>query len=571
MEDEKADEIIKKKLDEFLSSERLRKIIEKSLNENPPEFEIKAKGAKRANEETKRIESQRDRLDNLCHEYLQATEEAKKNRKLSTEDRLKKLISPLIEIQKILFPDYFDKDLEYHQFVNDGYINLEEELDYKNLVPNGTKYGIAQDTECKVFGLLNTNGYNISLSEQYENYLFYCKNVKPISEAEFDLWKCDFCGQAAWSVREIKGQRCCIECWDKLPLTQPQVRLNSTLSPPRDKSISEIWPDWLPTLNQESIKSNDLLIQILVCYTIKRALNGDEKAIQKLYRLYENAAVGLAINTAKKLHLRTSEWDEIRQDAKILLRLLISGFRPEYILSELFKGEKNKTIDAIPKWVKKFYIWYLSEYIPKRIRELLNKAELIDLINGKQEWKFDLGLEAMVLLNPYRPIHEGTRAKVTPKRTNRFNSYSYRPLKMGPRSNLTLWLFGTSHKDPKATLYRLLRDKYLPIIKKRQKEIDVDFRDDFDEDHKERLPFEERTKALRAKDAPLNKSPEEIIAEIKKHGICQRDAEIFTKWKFRRTLSGERIPQANLAKQYHLSEQWIRKICRRVEHIVNFQ
>jgi hypothetical protein len=526
-------------------------------------FRIKGILGERANELIKRIEA--SPLAELIQKYLDAVDEVKKNKELSPEAKLGKLLPPLHEIQQIFFPNY-PKYYEWNQeekkavladiipFCDDGYIDLKKELNLKILRPNPEKYFILRDTELKKLGRLYVRNRNIRLSEEYEWYLTYCRDIKPISEAEFKrMLETKEIDLTEPEIIHIPSE------WDSIP----KERITPTQT---HKSISEIWPNWLLTLSQETIKSKDLLTQILVCYTIKRALNGDEKAIQKLYDLYEEAAVGLAVNVAKKLRSLQSI-NEMKQDAKILLRLLIGGFKPEYIFSELLRGNGFRTIDAIPKRTKMFYLYYLSKWIPQKLTEIQKKAGQIRVREAmgltKDRWKvdLDLGLEIGVLLNPYTPIHEGTRRGIK----YIFNTYSYQPSKKSPRGHLTIWLFGTSEKDPKSILYGLLRDNYRSKIRKLQKEKNFDFVDDFDEYHEESLSFKGRATALKAKDVPLDKSPEEIIEELMKQEFSKRDAEIFVKHKFLGT------PQRELKTEYGLSERWIREICKRIERKISSQ
>ena len=60
----------------------------------------------------------------------------------------------------------------------------------------------------------------------------------------------------------------------------------------------------MPSLSQETITSTDLLDQVLVALTIKKALNGNEEAIEKLYTLYEGAAEALAVKFAAKFGIK---------------------------------------------------------------------------------------------------------------------------------------------------------------------------------------------------------------------------------------------------------------------------
>ncbi len=89
-------------------------------------------------------------------------------------------------------------------------------------------------------------------------------------------------------------------------------------------SLREYYKKWLPHLGEEKIVSNDLLDQILVCFTIKRALNQDEEAIDKLCSLYEDTAIGIAYKMTKARKLM-GQVDDIKQDAGILLRQVIAG------------------------------------------------------------------------------------------------------------------------------------------------------------------------------------------------------------------------------------------------------
>ena len=606
MENEKIDEIKRKFdefLDEFVSSGQLRKIIEKSLNENPPVFKIKGKGEERAEEVIKRIES--SNLTELIQEYLKAVEEVKRNRKLPPEDKLKKLIPPLHEIQRIFFPNYpkyYDVSglVDIIPFADDGYIDLRKELSLEDLIPNYDKYSIC-DTVFDKTGLLDTQRRNISLSEKYEWYLVYCRKVKPISEPDFERI---YDKEIAPEIKPAKNS--------------PQLDsiLENKLYPPLlHKSISEIWPGWLPTLNQKSIKSNDLLTQILVCYTIKRALNGDEKASKKLYELYVGVAQAIAIKIGMKFHV-PREIKDIKQDAAILLRLLIGGFRPDYILEQLVKDESERTIMVFPKWVKGFYIYYLLEYVPERLRETLTRLKEIgrlikfvddfssgaistmDLIKQDEAAKEVieklqssniedavellrgrigvLGLEVVTLLNPYAPIQDGTVWKGTPKRLNRFNSYSFRPgqVKMGPKNNLTIWLLGTPAKPQYGKLYQLLRDKYKPVAVKRRKEESLESM--IDEDREESFYSEDRKKALGMGEKDIKKYQDKSVNEIiqkeeierlKKElidlGASARNVEIYFRWK-----GDDKPTQSEIAKEYGLSMRQVGRICQQLKRLL---
>ncbi|MBC6934042.1 MAG: hypothetical protein DYG83_17550 [Candidatus Brocadia sp. AMX2] len=115
--------------------------------------------------------------------------------------------------------------------------------------------------------------------------------------------------------------------------------------------------------------------------TIKRALNQDKKAIDKLCSLFQGIAE--AVKMAKKRGLKRYT-DDIKQEARILLWSMIKGFSPKQILD----GLTHNVNFSIPKSVETFYLYWLSQEVPKR----LNEYPLID--------PFDV----LVLLNPASPI-----------------------------------------------------------------------------------------------------------------------------------------------------------------------
>jgi hypothetical protein len=598
MKNDMVNETTRHVADEILTSESLRKRIDQFLNSGKLTFKIKGKGEERAEEEINRIEA--NPLTELIQEYFDAVKQVKKSRKSPPEDKLKKLIPSITQIQKTVFPNYF----QYHQFVDDRFIDTEKELDLRNLVHNPEKYAILGDGEFRATGLLDTRTRNIVLSKQYLDYLAFCRDIKPISESEFNK----MLGEG--KIREIEVKRTTIpNSWDIHPGSGR-------------KSVSEIHRDWLPALNQKIIRSKDLLAQILVCYTIKRALNGDPEAARKLCDLYENTAEAIGVKFALKSKLN-NEIEDIKQDARVLLKFLVSGFRADNILDQLIKNRDENTIRAIPKWIKTFFIYYLSEYIPDRATEILKRSKEIDKIikfaedlsSGRKsiaavtkenkeikesieelqkldiveavKWlnqrKEALGLEIITLFSLYTPIQSGTIWKGTPKRINRFNNYSFKPgaVKMGPERNLTTWLFGRKkeidtltkgHREdgsvakawqPYGKLYQLLRDKYKPVIQEKLKTKNFDYREDFDEDHEETLSYKERLKALRQKEFHPDISPEKVIKQLTKLGASQRDAEIFVRCKL-----FKEVTQYEIARERDLSKRQIVRICKKVAQLI---
>lgn len=487
--------------------------------------------------------------------YLQAVEEVKRGENLPTDEKLKKLLVPLICYNQL---DPFGNPIP---FVEES-VDIERDLDIENLRYDEERYQIYdvkgdQIDASRVHGLVTSSSY-IFVGENSDSDLQNSRGGEVVgSDPIFHLGKI---------------------------------------------SLRDLHKEWLPLLNQEKITSRDLLDQVLVAYTIKQALNGNENAIQKLCDLYKDAAEALAVKFANRFGLR-QEIKDLKTDVQLLLRFVVSGFRPEDIISQLLGDNSEKVIKVIPPWVKHFLIYYFSEYIPRRmernIRETQTNQDLIsDLAkipsdHRKNEVEQEIALmkvrnarlhfEWIGIFSPYAPLQADTLWKGTPKRINRFNSYSFRPglKEMGPRWNLTTWLFGRKGEidtlaksqredgtrgkawQPYGKLYQLLRDKYIPLIKKKSKTESLDHNDDF---HEQVGNKGKRSKihSLRAKEGSLEKSPEQIVDQLVKHGATPRDAEIFTKWKFLKSHT-----QKELEKEYALSERWIRNICRRVEARIN--
>ncbi|MCK6469950.1 MAG: hypothetical protein L6Q53_17415, partial [Candidatus Brocadia sinica] len=84
--------------------------------------------------------------------------------------------------------------------------------------------------------------------------------------------------------------------------------------------------------------------------TIKRALNQDKKAIDKLCSLFQGIAE--AVKMAKKRGLKRYT-DDIKQEARILLWSMIKGFSPKQILD----GLTHNVNFSIPKSVETFYLY----------------------------------------------------------------------------------------------------------------------------------------------------------------------------------------------------------------------
>jgi hypothetical protein len=481
-------------------------------------------------------------VTNLILDYFGAVKYVRQKSKLAKEEKLQRLINPLIKLNKILAPLHSLPENPYRRF--DGTYPFicervyKDDLDLDHLEYNKSRYSI---NWCENDRIPARRGPRICLYE---------------TEEERRLRE---------EVRSKEEARRGIELEDSLI---------------KDDYPESLYPAWLPTLDEEKIQSRDLLDQILVCYTIKRAINGDKKAVEKLYSLYEDAAEGMGVKFAHRTNQLGVNLDvnEAKNISKVLLRFIIEGFSPERIIRDIFLDSKGMFFH-IPGWVKNFFIYYCSEYLPPRIQAILKELESVKQTGQKNRFTTLLYFKLLVLLNPYTPIRDGEKSPVI---SRKFNTYCFRPgaVKMGPYYNLSTWIFG-GRKDidaltkskredgtiakacqPYGKLYQLIRDEYRLEIKGHKAERTFDFLDDPEEDQG-RLSLKEKNKALSSKEKRFDKPPGEIIAKLTKRGISQRDAEIFTKWKFPRS-SKEFATQEKIAREFKLSRRQIIRICRRI-------
>jgi len=66
-------------------------------------------------------------------------------------------------------------------------------------------------------------------------------------------------------------------------------------------------------------------------------------------------------------------------------------------------------------------------------------------------------------------------------------------------------------------------------------------------------------------DEQMEKDPDEIVERLVQLGVSERDAKIFTDWRFQKVTQGE------IARKNNLSERQIRNICRKVEVFIPSQ
>jgi hypothetical protein len=452
---------------------------------------------------------------NLIVDYYSVVGEIKKYKKsISKEKRLdylKRLLAPLKKLNRInpLGEDPYRNDDGTYPFIGEE-IWLDKEIDITRCHYDKQKYSIESE-DGKPLDYIETNERNIIIWDDYNKYLTKAKKGYAKRDA----------------MRQAKG------------FTSPPPPISIHAINEGKTSVEELYGKWLPGLTQERIKSKDLLDQILVCYTIKRALNGDQKAIDKLYNLYKSRAVKLAEKMAEYKRLNKSEIDEIKQEANMILNSLISGLQPKDIIN-ILSMEDSKHL-KIPLWVENFFFWYYSDFVPKEIGKITKRS------TGKLD-----GIEICYFLNPVSIIDAQTFWQNSPKLVRKFNSDSFRPNK---KTNLTTWLFGVNSQPKKGITSGFLQGRFCQHIKeilekddKENKSVTREFQDDNEKD--KRVP----------KTLIDDNTIEEARNNLTKRGFTTRNIEIVIQ-------KLKRFSYAEIAKTNNLSRRQIIRICNKAKSL----
>lgn len=495
----------------------------------------------------------------LLKEYFAVVAEIEKDRKFKNkpsktkrQDYLKRLLKPLVELN-CLHPlgenPYLRHDSTY-PFIEEK-IWIDKEIDINSLHYDEEKYSIDFEYS-KPLNYFDPDANNIIILDEYRRY------IKKQEEKT---------GQAYAYIEQLKQQN------KRIP--------NSLYYPPitpidaRHTSLRKLYKEWLPTLTQKKMKSKDLLDQLLVTYTIKRALNQDKDAIDKLYSLFEKAAEAIAVKMAIARKIPEHDLPDIEQEAKIILRFLLSGYSPEYIINSLLKGDRKQY--KIPLWVEKFYFWYYSEYVPKELAKI-NKSEPRDehterarrilAKRGFSKKEIDY-FEIEYLLNPVAPMYAYTLWRNSPIRVMKFNSFSFRPSK-GKR--LSFWLFGFKGDAKKGTFSGAMKGRFCQMLSDFlddcvKREIPYDFSDeDLDNKTPGKIKFMKEVKLKGAESSSQRKreiSDEDIEKAkpiLKGRGFSDRDIQIITQ-----RLQGYSYNE--IAKKHKLSRRRIIQIYKKVRLI----
>ncbi len=251
--------------------------------------------------------------------------------------------------------------------------------------------------------------------------------------------------------------------------------------------LAEYYNEWILKITPETMQGNaDFLDNILFVYATKRALNGDEIAVDKLCHLYSERAIATAIKMAKKRYIlkqftstssdEKKNYSALKDEAVEYLKLIISGVQPEKIIESLQKPERDKS-SLIPLQAEKYYLWYYSKYLPPLLQEGVELCE-------KEPENWQLQDFMLAIVNPYFFMKSETEWSGTPKRKFKFNSFVFRPNK---KTNLTTWLFGTKSNPMQGRFCQYLNEKVLDREAPKKREIHHDFTDE--PDYKDISPY----------------------------------------------------------------------------------
>lgn len=464
-------------------------------------------------------------LDNALSGYLSAVEEIKKKRETFTKDlskderkqlnrmHLQKLLNPYIIISKYnpVGEYQYKKDEDTYRFVRER-IWINKELDVDNLVYNHDKYEINFDFDKP----LNPSDYAISIHDESKKYVEYRKTIeKEAKEKGVTL------PSPSLSAR-TPGDFSLVELYKGVERLDEEYEENGKLWKAY-KALPK--KGWLDSLSEATIKSHDLLDQILVCFTIKRAQSGDKKACKKLYSIYQGRAqsgetiervkqlIASRLDTEKGINKLDASFyltpdvnfgdieEDIKANASFLLYMIIGGFKPQGIIEQLISGDT----DHLPRKLTEIYLSYLLYYVPDNLQKALTnlyqtekmlslyertiaflKAKGINesTIEAFLEVKDDLReirggfpSEFQRLFNPYTPIRDYCYYTYGEDKTKGVNEFfkCYIPNKMGPNHNLTTWIFGGIGKGyVYGKLYQTLKDHYYREAERRGDKISAE-------------------------------------------------------------------------------------------------
>jgi len=357
----------------------------------------------------------------------------RRKNKLSRDDRFKKLLEPIKNLHELVLL------VRPTPFIDES-INLTRDVDFTSLQYHSS-YIIPS-------GILDPYVPSIYLTE---NNPFYSRNESLLQD---DLSDTD----------------------------KKRHKEKTTMFFGGGTSLNDIHKKWLSTITEKTIQSKDLLDQILVAYTIKKAQNpyipwmdleysgkntvmadaetdftNENPSVEKLFTSYKNRTRALAIKCfEKKINVagRLAKKEDIIKDALCYLRLIIAGFNPQSILEKILNDKDNFL--SCPFWVKDFYIEYFTKNTFSKLAQFMNRVK-----STSENKKIIVEALLNILFDQNSLITAGAEWDEKEKTTHQFNNYVYHSDKMGPYSNFTAWLLGTPKQPRSGKIYQLLDDEHV--------------------------------------------------------------------------------------------------------------
>lgn len=479
----------------------------------------------------------------LIKNYLLAAIEVRNDKRRPPEVRranLQKILTPILLIQKAYSLRLLGKEKEnpyritnrfnnqsYFPFIADDHINTKEEIDLSKLHYDRKRYFIDPRSFCEEF--FDTIHARITLyDDQPEKWEEYYNGIDVTTALRKKLGITPVHNDVPPSIPSIEDQMTFRDCYHRK----------------------------LPTITQDTIKSHDLLDQLIVTYTIKQALNGDGAARQKLVDLYiwkaiKETSIALKNRELKGFHVHGFN---IRDASCEILHLLLGGLNnPESLINCLQSGRRKRNKRSLfPLWAEKFFIWYFAEYLPPYLEYAAQNPESVNPHS------------VVAMMSPYSLIHAGFRWNHPQyKHARRFLSCCYRPQK---DLNLTTWLFAPY---PYGT-FRLLLQERIDEEAIPNGLILPEINDDSDDDP---LSQEDLLDSINFKNRAADEPEEQYFFQStidallkkgnkktpKKKNLLKRNVQIYRQYK------KDKYRQTELAEMHQLTREQINRIIKQID------
>jgi hypothetical protein len=226
-------------------------------------------------------------------------------------------------------------------------------------------------------------------------------------------------------------------------------------------------------INEEWIKSKDILKQVFTLYLIKRSQHGDDYAYTKLFDFYKDGANKISEKYAQSRKYRVDS-EEVKGRALTILTALLKGDDPSHLFQTLAQGRSEKSgVDMLNKKVylalndsyetmfniiyrQTIYLDHILNELEKKTKDYRNRSKKAKKVTTKKDYynkvftisqhtisKIHFTLTTFAMLNPLDFL------TMSPY----YNKYFF---KSTPNANLTTWLFGKEDTEFKGMIWNSL-------------------------------------------------------------------------------------------------------------------